>query len=125
VRRFVGSITSSDEIEWGIKDKVLEYLKFFDYESNQYLLNTLSDKCRKLLEAFDNLGEFTGNHFYPKEVKAASELWIPSEYRFNYEWPEDIWKEYHVLEPPLHDLANKVNKVYEVYRSTIRETLFI
>jgi len=64
-------------------------------------------------------------HFFSDELNNRSKLWVPSAFRYDCDWDDEIWKKYHELESELHKIVYNILKVYKEYRSTIREILYI
>ena len=103
-----------------------KFLWFFDFEENQYILNDLRSKCDDLLNSMAKLTPFINEHFFPSDrIDRASELWISGPGRDDFEWDDARWGKYYQLESELHELADGVDEAYKLYRTIIREMLFV
>jgi hypothetical protein len=124
VRRIVLVLRGANAINYSDLTMLESFFNFvYLPATHQYTIKELNDDYSKFITSLDNLLKFTGRHFYPSDTENKTELWVPTDKRYNFEWDIETWQRYHNLEKALNKLIDRMHEAYKVYRTSITKIL--
>jgi hypothetical protein len=111
--------------DWDISIEVEKFKWYCSFEGNKFLSTSIQKKCGEFIYSLNELEQFVGEYFYPSDGQSRSELWIPSQHRYKWQWDDGIWEQYRKLEPELWRLTEAMFDAYKSYRAMVLNTLFM